>query len=271
MKFLIRDDDTCAYTHPDNLVRCYAKIWERYPVGLAVTPFRIPGDFHTVPASHRGGTEPLPLADNGELVAFLKEQQSAGRVEILLHGYHHTKPRDLPEYVAETDLLRKTREGKKYLEDLLDCRIDTFVPPNNGIGREGLEAVAACGLNLVNIPPLLRPSRRPIRAVNLRYYFRIRYYRSSKHMRYPYVLRFADHAEVDYHSVTPNQHLEELLDAFVNCRRERGIFVAAVHYHAFGSRLHSGETVEQVLANLLDLADKSDDVTPSTFAGIWSA
>ncbi len=269
MRFLIRDDDTCAYTRPDDLVRCYASIWDHQPVGLAVTPFRIPGDFHTVPASHRGRTDPLPLEDNAELVAFLREQSAGGRIEILLHGYHHTKPRGLPEYVGETDLLRKTREGKAYLEGLLHCRIDTFVPPNNDIGREGLEAVAACGLNLVNVPPLLRPSRRRLRLENVPNYLKVRYYRTVKKMRYPHVLRFADHSEVSYYAVTPSQRLEDLVDGFVNCRRDRGVFVAAVHYHAFASRLLGGQTVGQALAILLDLADKDPDVTPSRFADLW--
>jgi hypothetical protein len=271
MRFLIRDDDTCAYTKPEELVRCYARIWDHQPVGLAVTPFRIPGDFAAVPASHRGGTEPLPLEGNAELVAFLKEQLARSRIEVLLHGYHHTKPRGLPEYVGETDLRRKTRQGKAYLEDLLQCRIDTFVPPNNEIGREGLEAVIACGLNLVNVPPLLRPSRRRLRLENVPNFLKVRYYRAVKKMRFPHVLRFADHSEVDYYAVTASQRLEDLVDGFINCHRESGVFVAAVHYHAFASRLPGGETVGQALAILLDLASKDQDVRPSRFADLWQA
>ena len=43
MKFLIRDDDTCAMTRPEELEACYREIWDEIPVGLSVTPFRIPG------------------------------------------------------------------------------------------------------------------------------------------------------------------------------------------------------------------------------------
>lgn len=271
MRFLIRDDDTCAYTRPEELERCYRRIWDRAPVGLAVTPFRIPGDAPCVPEPHRGSATPLPLAGNAELTAFLRELVAARRAEILLHGYHHTKPRGLPEYVGETDLLRKTREGKRYLEDLLGCRIGTFVPPNNGIGREGLAAVAACGLNLVNVPPLLRPGRRPCRPENLAHWAAQRYFRSVKRMRYPYVMRFRDHQEVDYHAITPSQSLEELLTELVKCQRDDGVYVAAVHYHAFGAKLGGGQTVGQALAILLDKALAVPANRFPTFAEIWSS
>ncbi len=271
MKFLIRDDDTCAFTRPEELEACYKDIWDTIPVGLSVTPFRVPGDYHTVPESYRKITEPLPLESNPEIVAFLREHRAAGKVEVLMHGYDHTLPQGQPEYVAGSDLVEKTRRGKAYLEDLLDCSIDTFVPPQNGIARRGLEAVAANGLNLVGMPSMLRGEFRPFRPENLVQFLKVKYYQSLRGMRYPGVLKFSDHKEVAYFSITPSQSLESLLDDFVKCQKADGIFVAAIHYHAFESRLKSGQTLRQALGILIERAAKVSNITYPTFHEIWNA
>ena len=269
MKFLIRDDDTCAFTRPEELVRCYEGIWDRIPVALSVTPFRVPGDYHTVPESYRTVTDPLPLESNPDIVAFLKQETAAGRVEVTLHGYEHTLPRGLPEYVGGTDLLEKTRKGKAYLEEVLGCPVDTFVPPNNGIAREGLDAVVACGLNLVAMPALLRSSYRPVRPGNLPRYLRVKLHQVVHGRRYPHVLDFGDHKEVAYHSITPAQNLEGLLEAFVKCQKADGVFVAAIHYHAFESRLKSGQTLRQALELLIERAAGVEGIEYPSFRELW--
>ncbi|MEN8007116.1 MAG: DUF2334 domain-containing protein [Candidatus Krumholzibacteriota bacterium] len=271
MKFLIRDDDTCAFTSPEELTSCYEGIWDKIPVALSVTPFRVPGDYHTGPESFRSVTEPLPLESNPAIVAFLKEKHAERKVEITLHGYEHTLPRGLPEYIGGTDLLEKTRKGKEYLESLLDCRLDTFVPPNNGIMREGLDAIVACGLNLVAIPSLLRSSFRPLRPENLPKYLQIKFHQKMKGRKYPHVLSFKDHKEIAYHSITPSQDIESLLEAFVNCQKADGVFVAAIHYHAFESRLKSGQTLRQALDLLIERAESAPNIQYPTFHELWNS
>lgn len=269
MQFLIRDDDACAITYPEQLVNCYQGIWDHIPVGLAVTPFRIPGDHISVPEPIRGSTQHLPLEANQDMVAFFKEARNAGRIDILLHGYDHSTPHGLPEYVGGTDLLNKTRKGKDYLETVLGYPVDTFVPPNNGIGKEGLEAIIKCGLNLVNLPSLVRPNSRKPHLENIANLLRIRYYRNFKHMKYPHVLRFHDHKEVGYNSITPTQRLEDLLIQLENCQAVDGVFIAALHYHAFDSRLASGETVRDALNILLDKAHAFPGIEFPTYSEMW--
>lgn len=269
MKFLIRDDDACAITFPEQLVDCYQDIWDHVPVGLAVTPFRIPGDYASVPENLRGSTEPLPLEANQDMVAFFKEARSESRIDILLHGYDHSTPHGLPEYVGGTDLLEKTRKGKDYLETLLGYPVDTFVPPNNGIGREGLEAIVACGLNLVNIPSLWNSNHRRPHPENISNLLRIKHFHWFKHMRYPHVLKFHNHKEVGYSSVTPTQRLEDILDQLEKCQAENGIFIAALHYHAFDSCLASGETVRDALHILLDRAHAFPGIEFPTYTEMW--
>jgi len=271
VKFLIRDDDACAITSPEEIIRCYEGIWDRIPVGLAVTPFRIPGDHQSVPKALRGRSDPLPLDANPDMVAFLKEMRQAGKIDILLHGYDHSTPGGLPEYVGGTDLLRKTREGKQYLEELLGFPVDTFVPPNNGIGREGLEAIIACGLNLVNIPSLLRKNYRPFQLENVPRFLLIQYYWRIQRMKYPYILNFQHHKEVDYYSITPSGRLEFLLEKFSKCNAARGIFIAAIHYHAFDKHLKGGQSIRQALDILLERADGLKDIEYPTFSQMWQS
>jgi hypothetical protein len=37
--FIIRDDDTCFFTKPEDLEWAYKDIYDKYPITLAATPF----------------------------------------------------------------------------------------------------------------------------------------------------------------------------------------------------------------------------------------
>lgn len=270
MKFIVRDDDTCAFTTPEELNDCYESVWDKVPINLSVTPFRIPGNSHTVPSSYKGCMKPMALHENYELLSFLKEKYREGKLSFALHGYNHTKPKGLPEYVGETDLYNKTKKGKHYLEKVLGVSaIDTFVPPNNGIGKEGLEAVVGNGLNLVGIPPLLKLKYRMVRPENILKYVRVKYYMDIKKMALPFVLRFSDHSEVGYYSVTPSQTFQSLLHGFHECRKRDGVFIFAVHYHAFDKKLRSGERIRDVLQTFLEMANKVKGIRFSTYKQLW--
>jgi hypothetical protein len=88
-------------------------------------------------------------------------------------------------------------------------------------------------------------------------------------MKYPHVLRFHDHKEVGYHAVTPTQKLGDILDQLEKCQAEDGIFIAALHYHAFDSRLASGETVREALNKLLDRAHSFPGIKFPTYTEMW--
>jgi hypothetical protein len=101
-------------------------------------------------------------------------------------------------------------------------------------------------------------------------YLQFKYFQVVRKMVYPYVLTFGDHQEVAYHSITPSQNLTQLIEAFVKCQAADGVFVAAIHYHAFESRLKSGETLRQALAILLDRAAGVPKIQYPTFAQLWA-
>ncbi len=271
MKFLIRDDDPCAFTTVEELERCYEGVWDYVPVNLSVTPFRIPGDDRNIPERYRGIERVMPLDENEELVALLSEKITSGKVSIALHGYHHAPIGGLAEYLAGEDLSEKTRKGKAYLEKLLQCTISTFVPPNNTIGHNGLTAIIESGLNLVGMPSFVRKRYRQRKLSNIGKYLLIKYYNAYHKSQYPYVLDVDGHKEVSFFSVTPTQTLAELSAGFDRMNRLDGVFIFATHYHAFDRRLKSGERIGDVLSIFLEKAAGLDNIQYCNYEQLWES
>lgn len=230
MLFAIRDDDTCAFTRPEEIESIYQDISDICPVSLSVTPFRVTGSprrKNAVPAKYYGSTDELPLENNQDLISFLKEEISKGRISITLHGYNHTVYPEGPEYFAGHDLTRKTAKGKNYLESIFGIKVQTFVPPNNTIGINGLKAIIANNLNLINIPSC---STRPY-ILNIPKFIKIRWYRSIYNFPYPFVLNLPDHKEVAYFSLVPTVKLDYLLRRLMFVYKKNGVFILSTHYH----------------------------------------
>ena len=269
MRFVLRDDDTCAFTEPDDLLACYRSLFESVPISLSVTPFRIPGAYAFVPRDFYGSNEPVNLDRNGELVSFLREFIVKGQIHAAIHGYHHAVYDGVPEYVAGTNLLAKTHEAKTYLSGLLGEEIRTFVPPHNAIGKEGLRAVIKAGLNLVNTPSLwswkVRDPNFEILLNMPRFYWHRKLWRRA----YPHVLDFRNHKEVTYHSVGPGSISKELIDELDYCYSNGGVYVLATHYHAFDRPVTSGGTVRDVVYTLVDRAHGKRGVSFVGINDIW--
>ena len=273
MQFLIRDDDACALTRPEEIERCYSRLWDEIPIGLSVTPFRIPEKRgFGMPEELVDLNEPHPLGENGEMVAFSRQQISAGRIFVALHGYHHARVLGEPEYVGGHDLAQKTREGRNYLEELLGYPITTFVPPNNTVGEEGLSAVVESGLNLVNNQPypfsfLEATGHHPRlnQIIDLQYRIRARLGLFSGFTK----RRYLGFQQAPYQTLGPSQSLPQLEASLIRCQQENGVFILATHYHAFERRLTSGETVGEGLLRLIDLAQSGTSTQFIGYEELW--
>jgi len=290
LRFLLRDDDTCGMTRAEQLQRCYADIWDYIPVCLSVTPFIIPSGAAWNPKEFVEGI-PVALGDHEEIVAFLRAGLKEKRLDVALHGYHHlvtTRNHRISGY-NETELFHKgreyfygdrleekTREGKHYLERLLEYKVNTFVPPGNMISREGLSAIIRCQLNLVGSPGLgagfteNRPFD-PLSFMNAvkRKMWKIRH---RDHERYPFGYRFSGgHKEIDYYTLYPSADINDLKRQIDFIHEVNGVFVLGVHYHAFSSRLKSGKTVEYALHSLLDHLTQKDNVEYFSYRELWES
>ena len=235
LHFCIRDDDTCFFTSPDDLERAYGEITEHGPVSLAVVPYCRAGSNKAVPEALRNTWSVHPLHENAPLVRYLRDRVSAGRFEIMLHGYYHDDHHGLPEFsVDDNDLERRVVEGRRYLEDLLDTTVRVFVPPHNGIARRGLRAVARAGLHLGGAAglrggwPLTSPGAWAA-------WWRLRRWRVDGGYGVPWVIDCGDHCEIAGNAVTPLSPLEQNRTALRQASDVGGVFCAATHYWEFST------------------------------------
>lgn len=269
MIFVVRDDDTCAFTSPEQLRDCYERVWADVPISLSVTPFRIAGHDRHAPEQYKGSMEILPLGRNLELVAVLREGLGSGRLDVTMHGYHHLRYGGAPEFIGGEDLSRKAREGKAYLEQLLGTAIRTFVPPNNGIARQGLRAVIDAGMNLGGMLPLWSPKFRRVSLRALSLYPRVMWHQKVRRRRYPHILDFGDHGEIACHTVGPRSSWRQLVRELNYCRGTDGTFVLATHYHAFERETEDGYKVGKVVYELIERAAAFPETQFLGFNSIW--
>ena len=236
MNFAIRDDDINYFTTPEALLRNYEAVWDKCPISLSVVPFHACTKSGAMPERYWNGDKIFPIGENKELVQFLKEKIREGKVSITLHGYNHKDNTDGYEFETGINLYDKVKQGKEYLEELFDVKIEAFVPPHNIISKEGLAAVVDNGLNLVNIPSF-RFSRRSFHLGNIIPFIKLRAFRLKyKNRKYPYVLSFGNHKEVGYYSLTPQVSFESLKEDFDFCCRMSSSFILATHYWEFTAK-----------------------------------
>jgi hypothetical protein len=253
MYFCIRDDDTNFFTTPDDLERAYGEITKCGPVSLAIIPFCRAGWNKAVPENLRGRWSVHPLHENHALVSWLRASIAAGRVEAMLHGYHHDEHECRAEFVNGSDLPRKVSDGRKYLEDLLGAPVRVFVPPHNAIGRQGLKAIAREGLHLACTAGV-RNGWSPLSPMTWTTWLRLRKWRAGGGLGIPWVLDLGDHREIAGNCVTPTSSLQEN-EARYNCARQMGdVFCAATHYWEFDcpSMRPDSPTVREHLRRLIE-------------------
>lgn len=260
MKFALRDDDACYFTEPETLTRVYHDVWDRVPVCLATVPFAIGYERIGIPREHWTSGEAFPLERNRALVSALREWVPERRVSIALHGYTHQDFASGYEFQAAPDPERRVRDGLRYMRTLLAADISIFVPPHNALSKRGLAAVGAAGLNILGSFLSFRPSMRPWDAKTPANWWRVRRFRAatgrakSDRFVYPYVLRYAGHAEFGCHSLVPGTTFDELVSGFEEARRAGGDFCLATHYWEVS------DAMKDVMLRLFDHAAKYADV-----------
>jgi hypothetical protein len=256
--FCIRDDDTSFFTSPDELEKAYGEITKHGPVSLAVIPFCRAGKSKGVPEKFRGLWTIHPLHENKELVEWLRIEVAAGRFEPMLHGFYHDERHGLREFAGRNDLVRRVRDGKKYLEDLLGARVRVFVPPHNAIGREGLQAITREGLHLGGVAGL-RGGWPVFSRTSWSTWLRLRKWRAFGGAGFPWVLDLGDHREMAGNPVTPTSSLKRNEIVFESAMKVGGVFCAATHYWELNFPTMQGDTqsVGEHLHRLIERA-KSD-------------
>jgi len=258
MYFCIRDDDTSFFTSPDDLERAYGEITKWGPVSLSIVPFCKAGTSKGVPEKYRRQWSTHPLHKNRELVQWLRNEIASNRFEPMLHGYHHDEEDRTFEFIGAGDLARRVSDGRKYLEDLLGASVRVFVPPRNGIGRQGLQAIAQEGLHLAGVAGV-RSGWDPLSRATWVNWWRLRKWRSCGGRGVPWVIDLGDHREIPGNAVTPSSKLQDNVARYDCARQLGGVFCAATHYWELDTQCLPPETgtVGEQLQRLVERA-KSD-------------
>lgn len=229
MEFCIRDDDTSYFTSPEELEGIYGEISLHGPISLAVVPYHRAGTSKGVPEKFRRRGSIHPLHENRDLVAYLRTGISKGRFEVMLHGYHHDEPDELPEFTNRNDLLQRVSRGRKYLEDLFGTSVRVFVPPKNTIRAVGLRAIAREGLHLGGTAGV-RAGWPLMASTTWKTWLHLWKWRRNGGVGVPWVLDLGDHREIPGNAVTPVAKFEDNQARFHVAHAMGGVFCVATHY-----------------------------------------
>ena len=134
--FIIRDDDLCYFTDASELRISYSEIWSSFPITFAAVPWQSGACAGHVPLAYWHSKLCFPIGNNHALVSLIKEQYAKGRIDIALHGIHHTYAIKHKQFVPELidfsgDFEATLALAKRYLDDLFDIDVNIFVPPSN--------------------------------------------------------------------------------------------------------------------------------------------
>ena len=126
---VFRYDDYSGSSSTDIEVKLIDAFLKRgIPCVFGVIPFQCVGDVHDPGQQDVERLTPVK-------VDILKSAIKAGFLEIALHGYSHQTMREKRytefEGLDYNSQVEKIEKGKKYLEETLQIKVDTFIPPWN--------------------------------------------------------------------------------------------------------------------------------------------
>ena len=262
MLFAIRDDDLNYFSNPIKIQSIYDEIWDICPISFSTVPFHGCTESGAIPKKHWQGEQTFPIGENKPLVDFMAERIERRQICVTLHGYTHKDGTDCYEFETGDDLFDKIMKGKAYLKTLFGKDIEVFVPPHNRISRKGLDAVIQNRLHIANIVPF-RLRRNRLHPSALIPALRKKIFSCKHpHRRYPYVLDFGDHKEIECHGLVPRTSLDQLIREFTFCRRNNGIFILAAHHWEYDSPSKTNDQwkMKDVLLRFWAIVLKHSDV-----------
>lgn len=245
--FVIRDDDLSYWTDVNEIENLYKDLFDKgIKISFATIPKSIQsknlGDFKTF--YQLKGSETL-IHKNVDLVMYIKDMLKKDRIEIMLHGYNHnyylksinklfdatienkkklTESYQKFQFIGEYNinnfdfLLRKTKEGKQYLEDTFEIKIKNFVPPSNQLSRAGIKAIINNKLNLSGLIGYTYDRENTL--IGYKTFLKRIIFKLNNHgIHYPYVSDYGKHHELAAMSITPTTdfiRVKKYLDYCIN-------------------------------------------------------
>jgi hypothetical protein len=275
---IIRDDDLSYWTNIQDIEKVYKPLFDKkIKISFATIPFAVnmfnAGNFDTFYQDENSQTA---MAENTEIVEYIKEKIDDELIEIMLHGYNHLysfecdgiiktatkenleesrrlnrKINFLGEYNYQDyeTLNKKTKEGKEYLEDLFKVKITNFVPPSNQIGKSGIKAIINNNLNLSGLI-----GKKYDREINLKgfitYLDRVKFSLLNKDITYPKITDYGKHKELTGYALTPSTNWNRYNKQLECCKTNNLPFQIATHYWEIDGKLKDEfyEFIEKALS-----------------------
>ena len=249
MKVAIRDDDTAFFTRPEELKKAYDFLRPGDCISLSIVPFTVPVHKDCVfPYGKDLECGYYDIANNKELLAYLRKEKARGTYDFLLHGYSHEYRCIDGKWITEmiwkskAQLQEELQKGKDHLEQLLDCEMSVLVAPNNGIDRKAISVAEKLDMHYSGIIGVND------RSVNVRYiinFIKRWHFRFIKKLQYPGVLDYGKHKELAAYTL---DNYERLIRTYEICKQRNAPFVIYTHYW----QLNENPQKKQLLTRVYD-------------------
>lgn len=232
MKLVLRDDDTCFYTRPEELEQAFAGL-PNVPICLSVVPYAAYGHGNNRPYGDAQPREGFPdIGENHPLVKYLQAGMEQGNYELLLHGVHHQyHPNGAGSWKTEMQVLNQEQvrqgilAGKKRLEELFGMKVSTFIGPSNDIPAHCAAVLDELGLHANYM--VSKHFNRRLNTANAANYLRCNLFRARTGQRYAGVLKYKNHCEV---ASFPFEGYEKMKARCQTCKKYGHPLVIYTHY-----------------------------------------
>ena len=259
MRIAIRDDDTGFFTNHNDLMFVYKEI-DDFPISFAVVPFVT--DVQGGCPETAGNIERRGIADNNELVDYLKQLVLSGKGEILMHGITHqykfvNNAKKLPEILWKdiSELRQELIYTKQYMENTFGCKIKCFVAPSNKITKQAVSEIAKIDMDFSGI------TQHFDRQISFRYisnYVKRWTVRAVYGIPYPGVLDYGTHFEINACGLYSKEYL---LKMYFYCKKRKQPMTINTHYW----HLRDNPQIRKWFIEFIKYTI-SDGATPSTIS-----
>lgn len=253
-RVILRDDDLSYFTDPVAIKQLYGSLWDRVPIHFAVIP-KIYAHQIEAPQDTQHEKEYYSIPENKELVIFLKQKISEGKIKILQHGYTHRNASMLYELERSgvEMLVGELLEGKKILEETFQVPIDTIVAPHDRFSRDALLAIEKVGYQYVSrgFAPLPREINwRDMSCVRMYVTLAWYYLVHGRALRYPWRAQFGKHEEIFNYRIEGQTRTS--INAIIKNAGDNGVIALTLHHRAFSA------IQREMVHYLLDQIEKND-------------
>lgn len=289
MRFAIRDDDLNYFYAPKFIEENIKDIWDICPISMSAVPF-IKGNWleNTKILENLGPNNVSKdiikkiqddntiynIADNQELVSFIKQKINEEKIYLTIHAIHHRNEDDkLPEvgnnfpigaeFYTNRDLTNDLNNAVEYLEKTFSQKITVFTPPQNLYSKKGFEAIVNNNLNICAYPLQLKKDlSKYVLMYGLFNTFKLVFHKKIyKTIPYPKMISTDKICIIDHRSLQPGSNVEKLYKDFDFVYSKGGDFVLSTHSYGFNHKMQgSDKTMGEVLKEFLLYVQKKENV-----------